>query len=131
MVQGGLGGQVVPGDVEHRLERVAFDDRLERRRTADHLEKGTVLLFNQIDAPLAPRRDHHLATRIEDLLDEFVRPHVDQLLREHERCKMCRGVVALVTLRRWTSQTRGVASTGQSHAARRTGRPHPMTGTSP
>ncbi len=98
MVQGGLGGQVVPGDVEHRLERVAFDDRLERRQTADHLEKGTMLLFNQIDVPLAPRRDHHLATQIKDLLDEFARPHVDQLLREHGRCKMCRGVVAVVTL---------------------------------
>jgi hypothetical protein len=82
----------------NRLERVAFDDRLEHRRTADHLEKGTVLLFNQIDAPLAPRRDHHLATQIEDLLDEFARPHVDQLLREHRRCKICRSVVAVITL---------------------------------
>jgi len=57
-----------------------------------------VFILNTIDPLLAPCRHQHLAPRIEDVLYELARPHLDQLLREHGRGELCDGVVAEVAL---------------------------------
>jgi len=55
-----------------------------------------MFVLNAIDPLLAPRRHQHLAPWIEDVLYELARSHLDQLLREHGRGKLCGGVVAEV-----------------------------------
>lgn len=85
MVQDGQEGEEITGVVKHGREFVVTDDLLKRCRYVDHLDEGSVLLLNQIKAILAPCLDHHLAVRIQDLLDETDHLHLGELLRKDGR----------------------------------------------
>jgi hypothetical protein len=76
MAQGVLGGKGVPSFIENCLVGVAVHGSLERCRATDRLEQDAVLLLNLVNLTLAPCRDHHVSTRIQDLLDERARAHL-------------------------------------------------------